>query len=215
MSAKSRHASLFPTTNQEANALRSSALNLLHPRMVNHLSRIRKRCHQLSAAARRSSLVGRWPDESAEERFIRRRMNGLYSWIFPTGRCAGTFEWEVSHFAHLPASAASLLGMEALPRRGKCRGSVNLGGGVVAASPWRVKNACTVRYRSACAVALRGTLAMTCREELALSGGRVTERAKTCLAACIAEQARPALRGACAVLAVGLNRSVKQDLMQL
>jgi hypothetical protein len=50
---------LFPTTNQLAKALKSSVLNRLHPRIVNHLIRILSLCHHPLAAAKSSSLDGR------------------------------------------------------------------------------------------------------------------------------------------------------------
>lgn len=50
---------LLPNTNQLAKALKSSVLNRLHPLIVNHLIRIRNRSHQLLAAPRSSSLLGR------------------------------------------------------------------------------------------------------------------------------------------------------------
>lgn len=71
--------SLLPSTNQLANALKSSVLKRLHPRMKNHFMRIRKRSHFELAAASSSSFVGRWGELDVRVcvRCIRRWMNGV------------------------------------------------------------------------------------------------------------------------------------------
>lgn len=140
---------LLPTRNQLKKALRSSVLNLLQPRIVNHLRRMRNRCHHVPAAFRSSSFVGlRCAPESSLDARIKRRMNGEYSWILPGGGGkAGGAALPSGQLAHLPPSFG-LGGAVELNRRGKRRG-MEVGSFELEVAACFVKKAWMVRYRSA------------------------------------------------------------------